>query len=516
MGEIELKFLVEEPALRQLRSRARALKLANGAAKTRTLRSVYLDTANHALKKAGIALRLRRDGRRWIQTVKAERVLHGGLSQAAEAHNPAPGGRASVEAISDPVVRDRVLQCVDGSPLEPVCETVMRRTALQLARDTGTRAELAIDVGEIHAGEQSASLREAEIELIDGNPRDLFDIAKVLLPDSGWRFSRLSKGARGYLLAEEGRVEPVLAPRNAKAVPLDPAQTVEQAARDILRECFDQIATNIAVVQALDDPEGPHQLRIGLRRLRSAFSVFRSVFSCPEMTRLQDETRWLGQAVGRVRDMDVVLFDIVQREAAAYPDEPALARLAERLLPQAENLRRHLRELLAESRIQRLLIDLARFTETRGWLLPHDFEQSERLARPVADFAREGINKRWKKVTRQARGIAALDTTQRHELRKELKKLRYVVEFLAPLYPQKRVGPFVKRLRKLQTIFGELNDAETVKAMFAGRTVDATDDRESERAIGWVTGASLARADCGWAQAKALWRDLEDTKRFWR
>lgn len=512
MNEIELKFLVDEPVVRQLRSRARTLKLADGAARTRTLRSIYLDTSDHALKKGGIALRLRRDGRRWTQTVKLERTLHGGLAQSSEAESPAPGGRASVEAIPDPGVRERVLQCVNGSPLEPVCETVMRRTAVQLSRDEGTRAELAIDVGEIHAGDRSAPLREAEIELIEGNPRGLFDIAQALLPDDGWRFSRMSKGARGYLLAEEGRIDPVLAPRNAEPVALEPAQTVEQAARDILRECFDQIAVNVAVVQTLDDPEGPHQLRIGLRRLRSAFSIFRSVFACPEMSRLQNETRWLGREVGRVRDLDVVLIDIVQREAAAYPDEKSLLALAERLAPAAASLRQRLRETLAHTRVQRLLIDLARFTETRGWL-PHDFDQSERLARPVVDFARQAINQRWKTVARRTGEIDTLETVERHDLRKELKKLRYVVEFLTPLYPQRRVGPFVKRLKKLQTIFGELNDATMVQAMFAEPALSSAD---CERAIGWITGASLARADYGWARARALWRDLEGCRRFWK
>jgi len=516
MKEIELKFVVDEPATRQLRARAKALKMTAGAPKTRTLRSVYLDTPEHALKRAGIALRLRRDGQRWVQTVKAAGELHGGLSQVGELESQAPGGRVSLQTIPNPVVRDRVLECVDGQPLQPVCETVIRRTEIELAPENGTRAELAIDVGEILADGRSAALREAEIELIEGGPRGLFDIAQALLPDGGWRFSRLSKGARGYLLAEEGRIEPELAPRNALVVALDSAQTTEQAARDILRECFDQIATNITVVRALDDPEGPHQLRVGLRRLRSAFSIFSSVLTCPEMERLNAETRWLGQEVGRLRDVEVVLNDIVRREAEAHPDEVGIAALANLLAPQADELRQSLRRTLADVRVQTLLLDLARFTETRGWLLPHDFGQTERLARPVSVFAGEAINRRWKKVAKRAHGLATLNTEQRHDLRKELKKLRYVVEFLSPLYPNKRVAPFVKRLKKLQTIFGDLNDAATIRAMFAEQAFNGAGNAASARAVGWVTGASQARADYAWTGAKALWHRLEGSKPFWK
>lgn len=516
MSEIELKFVVDEPASRELRARALKLKRPGSAAKTRTLTSVYLDTPEHRLKRSGIALRLRRDGRRWVQTVKSSRELHGSLSQGDEVENPAPGGHVSLDAIPNPAVRDVVLECVNGSVLEPVCETVMRRTAIELVSADGTRAELAIDIGEIFADGRSAAFREAEIEALDGTTRGLFDIAQELLPDGGWRFSRLSKGARGYLLAEEGRIERELAPRNAEAVVLDPAQTTEQAARDILRECFDQIATNIAVVRKLDDPEGAHQLRVGLRRLRSAFSIFAFVIACPEMERLNGEARWLGQEVGQLRDIDVVRNDIVCREANAYPEEVGLAALVERLAPPVDERRAHLRKILTSSRVQAFLLAVARFSETRGWLLPHDFAQTGRLAMPVGDFASRAIKHRWKKVVARAQGLAELDTEARHDLRKELKKLRYVVEFVSPLYPAKRVAPFVKRLKKLQTIFGNLNDAATVQAIFAGPQSVIDGDAVIERAVGWVTGASLARADTAWTGAQALWRRLEDTRPFWK
>ena len=102
---------------------------------------------------------------------------------------------------------------------------------------------------------------------------------------------------------------------------------------------------------------------------------------------------------------------------------------------------------------------------------------------------------------------------QRHELRKQLKKLRYAVEFLASLYPAKRVEPFLKRLKKLQTVFGDLNDAAIVKAMLAETPGDGP---AAHRAVGWMIGASQARAEFGWAGAKGLWRDLEDTRPFWK
>ena len=272
----------------------------------------------------------------------------------------------------------------------------------------------------------------------------------------------------------------------------------------------------MVVVQKLDDPEGPHQLRIGLRRLRSAFSVFSTVLASPEITRLQGEARGVGQEVGRLRDLDVVTNDIVKREADAHPEEPDLAALTPAIRRRAEALRGEVRRLLAGERTQTMIIDLARFVETRGWLVPEDFEQTARLAAPVTELAENALSKRWKKVGKRARMLEALNVEERHELRKQLKKLRYAVDFLSPLFPQRRVEPFLKRLRRLQTVFGELNDAATVRTMFGGVAPSGPRDPGTERAIGWVLGASQARAEIGWAGVKTIWRKLEATRPFWK
>ncbi len=512
MSETELKFVLDEATSSVIWTRVKALKLGSGRVTTRMLRSVYLDTPKHDLRGAGIALRLRRDGRRWLQTVKTGRQLHGGLSQVGEVESPAPGGRLSLATIPDEAVRDEVLRHIEGQSLLPVCETVIRRSSREICLTDGTRAELAVDVGEIKADGRSAELREVEIELLEGNPAGLFDIAQALFPEGGLRFSRLSKSARGYLLADQGWIDPPQAPRNAESVDVSAGQIAEQAARDILRECLDQIAMNYVAVRELDDAEGPHQLRVGLRRLRSVFSVYEPVLASPEMKRLGEEARWLGQEVGRLRDLDVVANEMVRREAGLHPDEADLASLADMLAARAGHQRAELRQLLIGRRAQAFLLDLARFTETRGWLVPEDFGQTLRLAMPVTELAAESLARCWKKVARRAKDIEALDVEQRHALRKALKKLRYAGEFFASLYPAKRVKPFVKHLKQMQAVFGDLNDAATVRTLLAGDAVAEA----SPRAVGWMVGASQARAEYGWAGAKALWRDLEETRPFWK
>jgi inorganic triphosphatase YgiF len=514
MPETELKFLAHVSP-ETLWSRLRKLKTGVGPAKTRNLRSVYYDTPDHALRGCEIALRLRRDGRQWVQTVKSGRSGSGGFSQVGEIEIPAPGGRLRLAAIPDLAVRETLLGRIGQAPLEPVCETVIRRTTREVSLG-GSVAEVAVDSGTISAKGRSAEFAEVEIELKDGDPQKLFEIAKLLFPDCGLRFSRLSKSTRGYLLAEKGYVDPPPAPRNAVAIALTRDQTTEEGARDILRECVDQVLVNVEAVGALDDPEGPHQLRVGLRRLRSLFAVFAAVAQSRELERLDDEARWLGREVGRLRDLDVAANDIVKHQAEAHPDEAALTTLLHGLEERASRERRQLRDALAGQRLQDLALDLIRFVETRGWLVQGDIGQTGRLAAPLAVVAGAALSKSWKKVGKRARDIDTLTIEQRHDLRKALKQLRYVIEFFGPLYDQKRVTRMVQRLKRLQDVFGALNDAAMVRQVLDHPETTPADDPRAQRAVGWMLGASEARAELEWAEARDQWRRLRKIRPFWK
>ena len=515
MPEIELKFLISKDDARRLKARVKSSGLARGRSTTRTIRSTYFDTPEQQLQEAGLSLRVRREGRRWLQAVKSGRSNGAGLTTVDEIEVPVPGDRPHVDAIPEPKIRSIVEQQVNGSPLEPYCESLIRRTTTDVELADGTRAEIAIDAGDIRVGDQSAEIGEAEIELKAGSTKGLFDIAHILFPEGGIRFSGMSKLARAQLLAEQGRVTPPLVPRLAKPVPIDATMTVERAARDIFRECFDQIATNMNVIAASDDPEGPHQLRIGLRRLRSAFNMFGQVMQSPEMERLGREARWIGGEVGFLRDLDVLVHDIVLREADAHPEEPSLPLLKTALARHSEETRSGLRACLVGRPAQTFVIDLAAFVETRGWLVPEDFGQSERLAAPITSVAADILSHRWAKLKRHARGIDGLDLARRHEFRKEVKKLRYAVEFLAPLFDARRIDPFRKRSRKLQNALGSLNDVAMTREILGGGGLLGGHEAALARAIGWVMGANQARADLGWGQAKTDWRRFRRAGPFW-
>ncbi|MBK0397639.1 CHAD domain-containing protein [Limibaculum sp. M0105] len=513
MIEMELKLLLDDAGAEKLRKAA----TARGARpENSTLLTRYFDTAEKALGRAGIALRMRREKRRWTQTVKVRERHTGGLSSAREADAPAPGGRIDIARIPEEDLRLAVEDAVNGHDLAPVFETDIKRARFRLSPDGTSQVELAIDLGEIRAGDRSALHREAEFELISGDPGALFTAARGLIPEGGLVFSTRSKAERGALLAAEGRIGDPTEPRKSRVTPLDPDMTAEAAAQAVLAECLDQVAANAEAVRAGDDPEGPHQLRIGLRRLRSALKLWRGPLGGGWLADLEGEARWLGAEVGRLRDLDVTLHDLVAPAARAAPDEPGFAPLAAAVEARAGIERAHLRETLRGPRVQGFLFDLSEFIALRRWLDPSDHEQTGRLAEPISVLAARELDAVWHRAARRAKGIDHLDIEARHELRKALKTLRYAVEFFAPLASGKKVAAVVKPLRALQDLFGNLNDLAMAEAMFMTEDAFAGGNPAAARAAGRVIGARAALAEEDWQTARDRWHALKSVKPFWR
>lgn len=530
MNEFELKFLVERAAIDALAQAPAMPELAAGTPETVRLRTIYHDTASGSLGAAGIALRLRHDGGGWVQTVKSGRVMRGGLSEAREIDVALGAAALDLDAIPDADMRAAIAELLGDAELAPVFETEITRTRRRLVLPYLGEVELALDVGQLRAGERAAALCEAEFELLSGSPHAVFEAARRLLPPRGVQLSTLSKAQRGALLARKGTILAEPEARAARPVSIDAGQTAEQAAHAILSECLDQIVANLDAVARSDAPEGPHQLRVGLRRLRSALQFFEGVVAGPVGERIEAEARWLGHRVGALRDLDVAIDDVVRplispdaaegrdptATAASAAEQPGFASLLAALEDSAARTRTALRAELAGPRVLAFAIDLTEFVAVRGWLDPSDWDQTRRLACPLPETAAGALDQRLHKAARRAGHIERLDIDQRHDLRKELKKLRYGVEFLSTLYPDKKVRPFLKRLKALQQIFGELNDAAMVARLFRDPDGPASRDTAAARAAGYLIGVRDERARASWDHARALWKALRETAPFWR
>ena len=514
MNEVELKLLLDAKQERLLRSGAAVKRAATGPARTRQLRSVYYDTLDGALRRAGIALRLRHEGRRWVQTVKkSSAAIAQGLSTPMEDECRLPGPKLDLSRIADDDLREEVIGLARPG-LEPTVETAFRRTSRLLSGPDGAKVELAIDVGEVRANGAAAPLTEAELEVKEGPHGALFVLARNLVTQGPVRFSNRSKAARaGALRDGERAVEPP-APVKARPVRLDREATVEAAAVAVLGEIQDQVAANIVATVELDAPEAPHQLRIGLRRLRSALGAFEPAIGCAELERLSALARDIGAMVGSLRDLDVLAEDILRPAAENAPGEPGFARLVEAVARRRETVRREVRQALAGPEVAAFVFDLAGFVATRGWRAGG--ADPAALEANVRELARQALDRRWKAAKKCAKGIGTLSTEQRHELRKALKKQRYVSEIFSSLFPDGRVARFRGALKCLQDDFGRLNDAAMIEATLGGQEAPGAGDPDAQRAAGRVIGAALAEAAHLLPRAVEDWRALAGYGPFWR
>ena len=514
--EVELKISMNADEEARIRGHADLARLRSTPRRTEKLVSVYYDTPDHALARAGIALRLRKIGRAWVQTVKFGKGSgDAGLFARKEIDLPAPGGRLALDG-PDPEGMFGVIRktCGEADP-SPVFETHVRRIIERLRLEDGSEVELALDKGEVVSGDRKAPIHEAEIELISGEVTAVFDMARILFPTGPVRFSSTSKAARGYALAR-GDVEAPATPRGAGDLVFNRRANVEEVARDVFRDCFAQIVANMVVVADSDAIEGPHQLRIGLRRLRTAISVFSGPLGAEALTPISLQARDIGNVVGRLRDIDVLIDEIVAPAAKGGIDSAAIEALTAALEERRETVRAEVREILASAESTGFLYDLGRLIEGRGWLKPSDYTQTGRLAERIGALGPVLLDQRYARAVRRGKKIRKLSVPELHELRKDLKKFRYTSEVFDVMWPGKKVRAYIKTLKRLQNWFGTLNDAAMAEVYLTGADAPGKNDPAAQRAVGWVVGTLAIRVADDRPAMFDSWDDFAAKKPFWR
>jgi inorganic triphosphatase YgiF len=508
--ELELKFeLTEAQSSRLVMGRLPA-SLPARKPKTSSLTSVYFDTASHALRRAATSLRVRRIGRKWVQTMKAGTGVAGGVSNPVEAETPVAACAPDLAALPD-FAADHLRRLTGAEPLMPVFETQVNRTARIVMPDGRGAVEVAVDIGQIASPAGVLPLREAELELAMGDAQSLCDAAERLFSGEAFRFGRESKAERGYRLAM-GAAAPDLAPRKAAPVAIASGESCAGAFRQACQSAAGQVLHNWEVTLGSDDPEGPHQLRVGLRRLRSALRAFRSVIDTDALRRLNEEARDIGRHVGAVRDLDVLALDIVG--PVLEEGDAALHALCDLVAAETVAARSSLQATLASPDWSSFRIRLALLPHGAGW---QDGEGRKALAGlDAAGFGAQALEKSWRRAAKLAKRLDALDIQARHELRKRFKALRYTAEFLESLYPPERSKLFLKPLKRLLNLFGYLNDVAMAEKLTALCRERADGDAALLDGAARVMAWHAARADAAWSKVPANWSRLKKAPRFWR
>jgi triphosphatase len=504
--ELEIKLQVDPPTLRRL-GRIPLIKTLNKLPKHANEASVYFDTDKHKLRKKGLMLRVRRIGKRHVQTIKA-------------AGNSATIDRNEWE--TEILGAEPDFGMIRGTPLEglvskkmrrrlkPMFETRIRRSLYSLADDERT-IELTIDRGKIDTGDGSVPVCELELELKRGSKARLFEDARTLMRALAAQISLKSKAERAYEFIDGEEGLPV------KAAPVHLATGCH--ARDGFKvigfACLKQVVDNVPALTK-GDPEGVHQMRVGVRRLRAAMSLFGTILPGDQTVIVKNELKWLAGELTPAREFEVL------NERVKDPVNQHRGKRGNGLLSFSKALSRKHKAALARAketaksvRFRVLTFDVAAWLELGHWTQPQDDLVRSRGQVPIEVFAAEQLQRRYRKVRKRGKKIAQLDAKKRHKLRIQVKKMRYAAEFFGELFQSKkavrRQKKFSTALKRLQDGLGDLNDLAVDERLIARAR-----SPNSAFAAGLLTGREEARENEAMSAAIEGYTKLAKVRPFWR
>lgn len=461
--EVEIKLALpaawaEHPA-ELARRVARSPALARLTPRHGPVFSRYFDTPDHRLRQRGAALRLRRvidgDTTQWLQTLKIAGRSDSALSARGEWEMPVPGPALDLAALHASPWPEWDADGHLGAQLQPVFETAFERWRWVVRMPRGVAVEVALDLGQIGAGDHHEPLAEIELELLSGPPQALFALAHRLARSLPLLPLAASKAERGFALAAQhapaSRARPVAFPDQA------PLAVVAQRA---LGEALRQFTANLHALQQHDDPECVHQARVAWRRLRSLWRLLRPALPTapPEAPSL----RRLSEELGALRDLHVALHDTLP------PLQPLYVQGHTSRQREWQALRASLAAAAAPAR-QAVLGSLQSPATGRALLAwSHWIEALDGPLAPTTapQDAAAGRTRRWlrRRTDRLARRLKdALDSAHpddwaaRHRARIRAKRLRYATQALKPLLPR-RLQRAQRRAAQWQQRLGEQRD----------------------------------------------------------
>jgi inorganic triphosphatase YgiF len=514
--EIELKLELPDAAMARVRCGGPLRKLATGQALRRKLTSIYFDTSDLSLRDAGVSLRVRRVGNTYVQTIKVGTGVRSGLSTSVEVEDRVEAAAPVINAISDSNISGLVAGLIGDRPLQPVVETHVWRSTRNLDIAGEGLVEVAFDNGCVSAAGQECAFSEVELEFKSGKVTALLGAAEQLFSDQAFNVSALSKAQRGFALVDKAisQTSVHIGPQKFVKPALSEGLSEPDALRLIGGAACQQVLGNWQELFCSVDPEVPHQLRVGLRRLRTALRVFRPLTETADMKRMAVAARDLGRVVSPLRDADVVWEDVCEPaiRAGALVDDPEAIR--EALDVHRRKTRQAVREELGQPAWSWFKLNCILF----GFAVERAIGAALSCSRDgnLLAIARRAMKTSWRRAKRWGLEIDALSIEERHEMRKALKSLRYTTEFFVPLMAKDEGQEFLKRLKKLQDVFGYLNDVtltNRLPMMVSDSGVAAVGLTKTEETIhNW----HQARADVAWQEAKDRWLALDASERFWK
>ncbi|MBA2964023.1 MULTISPECIES: CHAD domain-containing protein [Ramlibacter] len=488
--EIELQFQVPPAAWEPL-----AQAMQGPDAHELDLQAIYFDSPEGALAAARVSLRLRREGDRWIQTAKSAGA---GPMERREASEVAGLAVGPAPPALDPGRHDPATQALlrkalgldasdDWPALAPVFQVEVRRRVRRLVEGDSV-IELALDEGMLRAAGRRREIRELELELLEGRFEDLLRLARRWRERHGLWIGSASKAQRGWRLARGELYGPAV---GAKAIDYPADVRLRPLSAAVLQACLEQILANAGEIGAGSQADDHiHQLRVGLRRLRTALRELPGLKEPAQA--VEGALVHVFRQLGERRDRTHVLAQVQPRVEAA--GGPAL-----RVPPGFHEGGTPPDQLVQQGAFQAALLRL--LAEVERLRAGPPGKRARKQLRPILD-------KLAHQVTRDGRRFTRLSPEDQHRVRKRLKRLRYMTEFAAPLYAGQRVAGYLEVVKPAQEALGQYNDEIMAHDLYAEL---ADTDAGARFGVDWLASRRKGEA----RTCRQVLRQLDDTRPYW-
>jgi inorganic triphosphatase YgiF len=497
--EVEIRFRL--PAETRARLEAHPAFHPTRATAPETLRQVttYFDTADLALAGHGVSLRVRRSGNDRVQTVKWQARDGHPAFVRREVEWPIDGDEPDLSLAAE-TLAPVALWDAWSAGLRPTLVTDVERVRRYLLPSADAVIEATLGEGTLSAGPVQDDIQELELELKTGRPAQLYCLALDLHASVPLSLTVESKSARGRRLAAGAAPEA----HKAETLHLPRSVSVAEGFRRIMGAGLAHLLANQPAASA-GVVEGVHQMRIAVRRLRSALVLFERHLDARAATEIDVELKRLGRVLGEVRDWDVFCGGILPAAEHDIPEaRPRFLEGPARV--ERGNAQRRLAGELGGPAFTSLVLRLAVWMEDYGadTAVFSGDEAKERLA----DLAPQLLDRLVRKARRRGRHIRRRSIEELHGLRKSLKKLRYSIEFLSSLIGRRRSRAYLKACKDLQEQLGTINDAALATEL-SGRLAGTAARTTLVPALSTMPGWSREHSSRHLRQLPAAWNKFK-------
>jgi triphosphatase len=502
--EIEIKFIANAQGFNA--AMQSGIFSSSPAFHTRSLRSIYFDTADGDLRKNGITLRIRKTGR-------AANVLNmkaaGGLFQRREIEVSSPDLKPNLSLLGEDTA-NALARLVGDRPLEAQFETLVKRAAA-IVRVGGSEIEVAFDDGSIAAGELRLPLMEVELELKSGGEPDLYDLAILLAEEFPLGLDFVSKAGKGFRACGKEEAASV----NARPVLFSSDATLEEAVAAVISNTLNHFVSNWAALRESGSPESIHQMRVSLRRMRSGLAMFKRALPCPEFDELRRQARQIASALGPVRECDA-LRQNAELGALTDPNRPdGCALLLNALEKRRTGALKGARAVIEARDATLFVLKTQSLLARRAWRAGLSVEERGQLAEPVREFAASALERLSARALKRGAALPDISDTARHELRIALKNLRYAADFFSSLFGRRRKKEiFLRCVSQLQDLLGAHNDAVMTRKLLS--ELCEGNGAGLQTASGFILGWHARGVSIADERLQKSWNAFKRAKAFWK